>query len=761
MSIRAIQARVECDRPTLERLWLTHRIFNERLPVILSFLFRMRRGECGDTVVERKMYHEIADFILTHSQEAPYLFNAVSIKGWKPGTAVKQSPGSEWPAQAAQLSKEGKLLYDKSNVLGDLPGTLQQMVCRESAAIISGHHELVRMWEAEHAQWLEDKSAWEADAEHQKYLALRPRFDAFEQEAGGPAGKRRGRWHLYLNWLKQNPDLAAWRGGKPEVIELSPAARRRVERAKPNRQRSVEAEEFWKGNPELSALDRLHGYYEREFVRRRKTKKNADGFKHRPTFTLPHPRIHPRWFVFNAPQTQPSGYADLVLPTKPGEEGSVRMLVINAEKANGKYPSEWVRIRFHGDPRLCNFRAVSSTRTISRGKDKGKTKESPSYVFRDRHLGQDRPATISGIKLIFRTNTDRTPKAAYLYFACTIDDLPQSDAAKSIQWTETGEITSKGKKRKNMKVPDGLVGCAVDLGIRNLGFATLARYADGQPQILRSRNIWVRRQEAKGAHTGRWSAGADLAHIGEHKRTIRRLRRQRGKPVKDEKSHVGLQLHIDHMGEDRFKQAARAIINFALNADGDCNRKTGEVHPRADVLVLENLGGLIPDAEKEHGINRALVNWNRGQLVERIKEMAQDVGLKVLEVSPVGTSQVCCKCGSLGRRYSVVRNEDTGRLDIRFGQVEKLFACPASDCPGREAGRPDRPFTCNADYNASANLHRCFLLRDQAVKTYRDWRSGGDSKKAKEERETKIRNVEDALLGPLRIMHGMEDAPPF
>ena len=38
-------------------------------------------------------------------------------------------------------------------------------------------------------------------------------------------------------------------------------------------------------------------------------------------------------------------------------------------------------------------------------------------------------------------------------------------------------MTKKGKKRKRKTVPEGLVTCAIDLGIRNFGFATLAARA--------------------------------------------------------------------------------------------------------------------------------------------------------------------------------------------------------------------------------------------------------------------------------------------
>jgi hypothetical protein len=139
-------------------------------------------------------------------------------------------------------------------------------------------------------------------------------------------------------------------------------------------------------------------------------------------------------------------------------------------------------------------------------------------------------------------------------FACAIDDQPLTDGARSIQWQETGEVTKAGKKT----LSSDLVTCAVDLGIRNLGFLTLATRVDGDMRILRARNQWLRETERAGHHPGRSSAGPDLAHIGEHKREIGRRRRLRGKPVNGEQSHVRLQRHIDAMGMDRFKKGARA-----------------------------------------------------------------------------------------------------------------------------------------------------------------------------------------------------------
>lgn len=159
MSVRTIRARVVCDRETMHHLWRTHLAFNERLPTMLSILLRMCRGESGDSKCERDLYQLIGRFILAHrAKNAPYLLNSVSIKEWNPSSALKYSvtlradngdeiqvSGSTWAMEAARLTAEGKLLYDKQAVLGDLPGTLQQMIAREAAAILSGHDALVEL----------------------------------------------------------------------------------------------------------------------------------------------------------------------------------------------------------------------------------------------------------------------------------------------------------------------------------------------------------------------------------------------------------------------------------------------------------------------------------------------------------------------------------------------------------------------------------------------------------------------------------------
>ena len=180
-------------------------------------------------------------------------------------------------------------------------------------------------------------------------------------------------------------------------------------------------------------------------------------------------------------------------------------------------------------------------------------------------------------------------------------------------------------------------------------------------------------------------------------------------------------------------------MSFALNVKEFGDKNTGEIYPRADVLVLENLASLLPDAEREKGINRSLIEFNRGHLVDRVKELAKDVGLRVFEVSPVGTSQVCSRCGTLGRRYSIRRSTETHRPEIQFGFVEKLFACP-------ECG-----YRANADHNASVNLHRRLAQVPRAFTQWEDLRST-----SKDMQRKRWEEMEAKLLPSLNKMHGLD-----
>jgi len=121
---------------------------------------------------------------------------------------------------------------------------------------------------------------------------------------------------------------------------------------------------------------------------------------------------------------------------------------------------------------------------------------------------------------------------------------------------------------------------------------------------------------------------------------------------------------------------------------------------------MEKLKGFIPDAERERGINRTLVNWNRGNIVRWVKQLAGDAGMRVVEVDPYWTSQLCSRCGMMGARFSADHGQPV--FDDASGRKGgSVFACPKCG------------YTANADHNASVNLHRKFYGELATVKKVR------------------------------------------
>ena len=736
MSIRSLQARLICNENTLQDLWRTHRVFNEYLPATISMLFRMRRGECGETVHQQSRMAAFARALLNLEASRAY---DVFIKGANGSprnhSAKKLVSATDLEAAAAvdDFVAGFRPLADIIANLKELPNHIGRKVVTESCAIIRSHLALIVDWEERHAEWRTKKEQWEQN--HKEYITILPRFHAFEQEAGGYAGKRRGRWDKYLNWLSINPELAAWRGGEAKINSISANALKGLESIPQYRRLCIQRKEFWKANPELAALDRLHNDYQRNFVRKWKIKRNADGFDHRPTFTLPHALRHPRWLTFNAPQGSPRGYRNLHLPNGLGQLGSLELRLLTGDRVEGAFPRTWTKVHFKGDSRFSDFRPIRQPGAAEKSPQKVAQIENNIYMFRDPQLRLDRVVKVSGARLMFRMRRNGTPKTAYLSFACHCENRPSSNKCKQLRWERTHEEDNGSKNPRRIAIPDGLIACAIDVGVRNLCFATLAEYRNGVPRVFRSRNIWIQNLEEGNGLPSHRAGGPSLTHIAAHKQELRKRRRLRGRPVPGEQSHIALQDHVTQMGKDRFNKGARAIINFALNTNGQIHSPSEQPYASADLLICENLSGLIPDAERQRGINRMLAEWNRGHLMDKLKELAADAGLKVCELNPYGTSQVCSRCGELGRRYSVRLVGTDRHPDISFGWVEKLFACRCG-------------YRANADHNASINLHRKFAIGAVAVQSYTAFK-----RKNEKEQCDVISDLERNLLSELQMMH--------
>lgn len=631
MALKSFQARVVCESPAHRcYLELTHRLFNEHLTPVVKILYGALRGRNGPE------FQSILRTIKS-AQQAHGQVEAITAQPSGRGAVDTD----DWKGLARKLAGRGTLLFDRKKELPGFSSEFRRKVFDTAFQIILSHRAKLAAWREEHKTWLNQKSEWEAD--NPEYMQARPTIESFSALEGKVA-KRRGRWHRWLDFLIANPQLAAWRGGPMSVTSLTSAEWAEA-RKKPRKMVARAFEMFFAKNPELAELDRLHGFYQREFVRPWAKRRHPDGFKHTPTLTLPSPEKHPAWFSFKKTDT----YQNLNLTT-----GTVELKVIRSEDPDQRSPRGFTRYRFRADRRFARFHLAGSE--VKSGSEKC------DLIYNGR-LGP-RPATVKGIKLVFRNGQP------YLFFTVYIEDTPSRFPIKQAALDKYGYRWAV-KKVNEDEADRPLRTMAIDLGIRHLAVATVME----QGNIIASQFIHNRPTLQS---TGRVLTGiASLEQIAAMKRELRRRLRQRGKPVKGQESCRQLGNHIRRMSEDRFKKSAAAVVDFAYAR-------------QVDVIVMEELAGLIPDAERERGINRALVNWNRGQLCRWIKMLGEEHGIRVAEVPPHWTSHVCHRCGQIGQRYSL----EEGTMVPQ--PVGKLFGCPSCH------------YRCNADFNASVNLHRVF-----------------------------------------------------
>ena len=89
------------------------------------------------------------------------------------------------------------------------------------------------------------------------------------------------------------------------------------------------------------------------------------------------------------------------------------------------------------------------------------------------------------------------------------------------------------------------------------------------------------------------------------------------------------------------------------------------------IIQMEELSGISEEAKP------FLKNWSYFDLQNKIKYKANEVGIKVITVSPSYTSQRCSKCGNI---------DESNRI------TQASFKCTSCG------------YSANADYNASQNL---------------------------------------------------------
>jgi putative transposase len=199
----------------------------------------------------------------------------------------------------------------------------------------------------------------------------------------------------------------------------------------------------------------------------------------------------------------------------------------------------------------------------------------------------------------------------------------------------------------------------VDLNVKHLAVITVRR----QQRLIET--VFVR------------DKGLDQ-HRYRHLKRISTKQWLSGKPVKGEHGNRQLWQHVRRMNTDAARKTAQAIVRVCAKYPG-C------------VLLFGRLRKIkARGVSKSRRLNRKQANQLRGQINRLTKEKVYAQGTVSVEVNPHGTSQYCSRCGAKGQRFSLRAGQ---RVKDRGG---KLFWCPACH------------YEAQADFNASANIHRSF-----------------------------------------------------
>lgn len=220
--------------------------------------------------------------------------------------------------------------------------------------------------------------------------------------------------------------------------------------------------------------------------------------------------------------------------------------------------------------------------------------------------------------------------------------------------------TIKARKIVESKRDPDLVTVAVDLNVKQLAVITVRQ----RDRIIQTRFVS--------------DQGLDQ-HRYRHLRRVAKKQWLSGKPVKGERSNRQVWAHLRRQNLDTAHKTARAIVEVC------------EQYPGC-VLLFERLRTIKPKGgSKSRRLNRKQANQLKGKINQLAKEKAYARRVVSVEVNPHGTSQYCSRCGAKGMRFSLVAGQ---RITGKGG---KLFCCPACH------------YECQADFNASVNVHHSFF----------------------------------------------------
>lgn len=377
-----------------------------------------------------------------------------------------------------------------------------------------------------------------------------------------------------------------------------------------------------------------------------------------------------------------------------------------------RFSRQWVTFELQPDRRVQEkVRYAGKVKSIVGRKEKQREEEMHGFEF---NWGFDeknpiwRPVNkFGGAKLIYPKQNSAKP---YLYFSFDLEPVRKFDTAFSVKMSEeqpsdSTDSKQKKKKPKPPKLPDGLRTMAIDLGMRHLAIGTVFEVKDGKFGSQKNGGF----VEKPLATLFLKLPGLEMFDIQKHEWEKKHLQRETAPRGHLRRGRFAIELteHMDSMKDDRAKKAAHMIVEAAWKHS---------VH----YLIFENLKGYRPEQELTHDVNRRLRIWNRRQVVEAARQVADCYGIRVYDfAAPSYTSRVCSACGEVGARFSQISSQQQKR-DARFYKPKGLVARKYQVISGGQMfACPSCHRIVNADFNASSNLHRRFSKTFDFVERYK------------------------------------------
>jgi len=460
------------------------------------------------------------------------------------------------------------------------------------------------------------------------------------------------------------------------------------------------------------------------------------------------------------------------------------------------------------------------------------------------------PAESDWIPLFFQmvrlqfNELNKRPKAATLHISCQLN--PPIPERKKIKFesepedaTVSEEKPKKSKKPKKRKIPEGITTLTVDLGQRFTACLSVIKHENGKlppkpravkflkmrglelpslkqhdstlarkrkltAQVLRDKLVLTRPALENLAKKTNIPFDQINQKLKEYKGNIQLLAEELkidGQLIKDlgllrptrmakgEDFALELKEHVQNMKDDRAKKASHEIVRFA-------------VEKGVDTILFERLKGYRPDEEFTHSTNARLRNWNRRELVEWTKNIAQFYGIQVYDyLYPAYTSRFCSSCGSVGARFSEIEINQalfdfpTNPNDEKFEKQKKLIekmqktlqekgitAEIIKEKAGRRRGkilgllpgyrqviRGGKLFCCsecmrivNADFNAALNLQKVLYEPNWAEERFRPYEAQpfGKNKECREKRRQFFLKIDNDIQKILNKKFNQEAVYP-